>query len=80
MTDQVPYLVHESEMARLERIIKRLWITILVLIILLAGSNAAWIWYESQWTDEVTSVTQEAYSDGEGPVLVNNGGDMNCGK
>lgn len=80
MIDQVPYLVYESEMARLERIIKRLWITILVLIILLAGSNAAWIWYESQWTDEVTSVTQEAYSDSKGPVLVNNGGDMNYGK
>lgn len=29
------YIVHESEMARMERIIKRLWILAIVLIVLL---------------------------------------------
>lgn len=60
----VPYIVHEADMARQERTIKRLWIVILVLIALLAGSNGAWIWYESQF--EVTeTITQEVTQDSE---------------
>lgn len=61
----VPYIVHESAMARMERIIKRLWIVIIVLIILLASTNAAWIWYESQWED-VTSYMQEVTQETDG--------------
>ena len=45
----VPYIAHESAVARLERVIKRLWVLVLALIILLCASNAAWIWYESQF-------------------------------
>lgn len=79
--NSVPYIAHESAMARLERIIKRLWIVIIILIVLLAGTSAAWIWYETQWEDVTeTVVTQAAYSDGEGTALVNNGGDLNYGK
>ena len=63
--NSVPYIVHESAMARLERIIKRLWITVLVLILLLAASNGAWIWYEAQWED-VTTFTQEVTQETEG--------------
>ena len=48
----VPYIVHECAVARLERVIKRMWVLVLSLIILLFVSNAAWIWYESQ-TDEI---------------------------
>ena len=44
----VPYIVHEGAVARLERVIKRMWVLVLSLIILLFVSNAAWIWYESQ--------------------------------
>ena len=47
----VPYIAHESAVARLERVIKRLWVLVLVLIILLAASNAAWIWWESQFEE-----------------------------
>ncbi len=43
----VPYIVHESDMARAERTQKRLWVVILLLIVLLVGSNCAWIYYES---------------------------------
>lgn len=39
--DSVSYVVHESTMARMERQTKRLWITILVLIFLLVGTNCA---------------------------------------
>ena len=47
----VPYIAHESAVARLERVIKRLWVLALVLIVLLAASNAAWIWWESQFEE-----------------------------
>ena len=55
----VPYVAHESAMARSERHSKRLWIVILVLIVALLGTNLAWIVYESQfeaaetWEQEV---------------------------
>lgn len=46
--------------AMAERTIVRLWVIIIILIVLLAGTNAAWIFYESQWeTVETTEVTQE---------------------
>ena len=68
----IPYFAHEGIMARMERTIKRLWVLCIVLIILLAGSNAAWLWYESQFEDEQTTVTQELNSDG-GDAIINDG-------
>ena len=47
---------HEGDMARMERANKRLWIVIIILIVALCGSNAAWIIYESQF--EVIEETQ----------------------
>ena len=58
--ETVPYIVHESSMARMERQVKRLWITILTLIFLLVGSNCVWIWRNSQWETVYQEVTQEA--------------------
>ena len=58
--ESVPYIVHESSMARMERQIKRLWITVLVLIAMLVATNGAWIWYESQMETVYQEVTQEA--------------------
>ena len=55
--EPVPFIVHEGTMARAERMIKRLWITILLLIVLLVGTNAGWIWFESQF--EYSQTTQE---------------------
>lgn len=69
------YIVHESEMARMERIIKRLWILAIVLIVLLVGTNFAWIYYENQFTDEV--ITQDVLQEVSGKNSRNyfNGGD-----
>ena len=55
----VPYIVYEGEMARAERRNKRNFILILILIVALVLSNAAWIYYESQFVDEVTTITQD---------------------
>lgn len=41
----VPYIAYESEMARMERIVKRLWVVLLAAVLLLAGTNAAWMWF-----------------------------------
>ena len=43
--ESVPYIVHEASMARMERNIKRLWITVIVLIVMLVATNGAWIWF-----------------------------------
>ena len=43
------YAWHEGDMARMERANKRLWVVIIILIVALCGSNAAWIIYESQF-------------------------------
>ena len=43
-----------------EQTIKKLWIIIILLIVLLFGTNAAWIWYEAQWEVVETAVTQES--------------------
>lgn len=45
----VPYIVHESSMARMERHVKRLWISLVVCIAMLFACNASWLIYESQF-------------------------------
>lgn len=77
---EVPYIVFEGEMARLERIIKRQFILILVSICFLVGTNVYWIWYESQFQDVVTTttqdVTQKVDSD-DGDATINDGVHIN---
>lgn len=63
----VPYVVHESEMARAERREKRLWIVIIILISALFLSNIGWLIYESQFE------TYYYEQDGDGINNVNSG-------
>lgn len=56
--------------AMAERTIKRLWILIVILVVLLFGSNVAWIIYESSFVDEV--ITQEN-TDGPNNYIGNDG-------
>ena len=72
----VPYIAHESAVARLERVIKRLWVLVLALIILLCASNAAWIWWESQYETIETTITQEN-ADGYNNYIGNDGDIVN---
>lgn len=60
--ESVPYIVHESSMARMERQIKRIWITVLMLIAMLVGTNGAWLLYNSQF-ETVETVMEEYQSD-----------------
>lgn len=79
----VPYVALESERARHERERKHertLWfIVVIVLILLLFGTNAAWINYEAQFEDVVTE-TYNSEVDGEGGLaIVNRDGSINYG-
>lgn len=60
--------------AMAERTVKRLWIIIILLIVLFVGSNAAWIWYESQFIDE--EWTFEADADGDSNAIANGNGEV----
>ena len=63
----VPYVVHEAEVSRQERQIKRMWIALIILAVALFLTNMAWIGYEIQF--ETISYEQ----DGEGVNNVNLG-------
>ena len=75
----VPYIVHEGDMSRLERQLKRLWVVILVLILLLVGSNCAWLWYESQFetVETVEEIIVDAEDDGIANYIGNDGDIIN---
>lgn len=75
----IDWAAHEADMARMERINRRLWVALLVVIALFTITNAAWIVYENSFIDEVT-VTQESDAKDGGTAIVNNGGDVNYGE
>lgn len=58
-----------------ERTIKRLWIIIILLIVLLVGTNAMWLHYERQFANEVTE-TYTSEADGGGLAIVNRDGSV----
>lgn len=79
MDKDVSYVAFESVCARFERTIKRLWILVILLTVLLVGTNCAWLWYESQF-EEVTTTTTETYEAdaADGGVAISNGdGEVN---
>lgn len=55
----VPYVVHESAMARAERQTKSLVWVVVLLIVLLVGSNVGWLVYESSFDDMTETYTVE---------------------
>ena len=70
--EQISLWVHEETVAMMERTIRRLWITTLLLILLLVVTNGAWLWYESQFEYFTTTVTQEN-EDGYNNYIGNDG-------
>lgn len=72
----VSFAAFESAMLRLERANKRLWFIVLLLIVLLFGTNAAWLYYESSFED--IEVTQE--NEGGFNNFIGNDGDIYNGE
>ena len=77
--EPVPYIVHESAMARNERTIKRLVIALIVTIVMLFACNAAWlyVWQLYDYASEETSYVYQ--QDGEGLNIIgdNNEAEVN---
>ena len=67
----------ESALAMAERTIRRLWITILVLIVLMAGMATGFFLYEAQFEEYTESVAIDADQDGDYNFVA--GGDLNYG-
>lgn len=74
----VPYVVHESAMARAERHTKTLVWVIVLLIVLLVGSNVGWMIYENSFEDVNTTeeyqIEQDAESGNNNSII--NGGEI----
>lgn len=59
MLTAVPYIVHESAMARSERHIKRLVVSLIISIITLFAANVGWLLFFSQFDFESTEISSE---------------------
>ena len=68
----------EGVVERLDRINRRLIAVIILLIVLLVGSNALWVVYESQFETETTETEVRAVQWGGDTNMVS-GGDINYG-
>lgn len=64
----VPYIVHESAMARSERHIRRLVIALIVAVVMIAVTNIAWlyVWNSYEYVGDATTYSQ----DGEGVNII----------
>lgn len=72
----------EIALAIAERTIRRFWITCIILILLLAGSNAYWYHREQQFEVVTTTETVESYleCDGDAICVVGKDNSVNGGK
>ena len=77
--NNVPYIAHESSMARMERQVKRLWIAVLVAVSVavcgMLAIHAGWLYYESQFETFEYSYEQ----DGSGTNIIGDGNDVTNG-
>lgn len=70
----VPFVVHESAMARNERTVKRLVIALIAAIVLIFASNAIWLYAWMQYDYSGEGTVTEYKQDGEGLNII---GDRN---
>ena len=75
----VPYYVFESTMARMERNFKRILIALIVCIILLFASNAAWLYAWMQYDYSGEEITVDS-NDGIANYIGGSGGIVNNGE
>ena len=77
--ESVPYIVHESSMARMERQIKRLWIALIVSVVLLFTSSAIFTlaWMQYDYSSEETIVDVNSDDCGNANYIGNDGDIVN---
>ena len=78
----ISYLAYESTVAMMERTIRRLWVMCILLVVLLVGTNVAWLIYESQFEyfTDTTTIEQDAETEGDGTIILNGTGEVKYGK
>ena len=79
----VPFAAFESAVLRLERANRRLIAVVILLVVMLFLSNGAWLWYESQFVDEVTETIEtstEGGGDAYGTLLSGDNNEVNYGE
>jgi len=69
MDKDVPYIVYESEAARHERTVKRLLTALLVTILLMVGTNMAWLYVWNQYDFSSESYVMESSDDSNNNYL-----------
>ena len=75
--ESVPYIVHESSMARMERQVKRGWIALIVAVCLLFASNAAWLYAWCQYDYSSEEIVTVDGKDGVANYIGNDGDIVN---
>ena len=77
----IPYFVHEGDMARGERTIKKLMIALIVAIFLIFASNAVWLYAWLQYDYTSTDSTEQVDVDAKDGVAnyIGNDGDITNG-
>lgn len=69
MEKDVPYIVYESEAARHERTVKRLLTALLVTILLMVGTNLAWLYVFNQYDISSEEYIVESGEEGNSNIL-----------
>lgn len=71
MEKDVPYIVYESALTRMERLNKRLFIGLILAVALLFVSNVLWLyaWNQYEYTSETVTYSQ----DGQGVNVMGDG-------
>ena len=82
--DNIPFVVFENAIARMERITKRLVIALIISVFLIFLSNIAWLyaWMQYDYSSSATTETSTVTVDGKDGVAnyIGNDGDITNGK
>ena len=78
--EPISFKAHQAMLARMDMMVKRLWISLILVIVLLVATNGAWIWYESQFEVTQTTVTQENTDGTNNYNYIGNDGDITNGE
>ena len=81
--ETVPYIIHESILARMERNSKRLLMALIIAILLLFASNALWLYAWTQYdysSDSTTTETVDVNAKDGIANYIGNNGDISNGK
>lgn len=76
--ERIPYIAFESELARNERTIRRLIISLVLSVVLIFASNAVWLYAFSQYeyvSEETTTTTVK--QDGKGQNVYGDNNKLN---